>query len=252
MPRTRHRGSTTALRVAVGAHRCGAAKMLRGRPDRRCGIDCATGQFAGQLAAPAQRRDVVGLAVVAVLDSRRHVGIGRDQRHAPPRARLHQRHPDMWPVGMPGGAVAGHRHESARVRPDLEIVGGAEHHLEHRPSGGHRPIRGQHPFGMIAERRPHRQRRHHRHPGGGQHRLVADAREHEQVGRLNRTGAQHDSVGSQGHLTVRTDRVDAHRDGAGKTQPGGPRPRTASSGSAGPGPGSDIPRRSSVAHRRRC
>ncbi len=120
---------------------------------------------------------------------------------------------------MPGGSVAGHRHEPAGVRPDLEIVGGAEHHLEHRPSGSHRPIGGQHPFGVIAERRPHRQRHAHRHPGGAQHARLADAGQHQQVRRFNGAGAQHDSVGGQRSPAVRADHVGAPGDGAGETQP---------------------------------
>ena len=52
----------------------------------------------------------------------------------PRDARLHQRHPDMRPVAVSRGAVAGHRYETARVGPDLEAIRGTEHHLEHRPS----------------------------------------------------------------------------------------------------------------------
>ncbi len=154
-------------RVALAAHRGGGAKMLGCRPDRRCGTIAPPGQFACQFAALAQRGDVIGLAVVAVFDSRRHAGIGRDQRDAPPCPRLHQRHPDMRPVGMAGGTVTGHRHEATRVRPDLETVGRTEHDLQHGSARRHRPIGRQHPFGVVAEQHAHRQRLHHRHPHAG-------------------------------------------------------------------------------------
>ena len=120
--------------------------------------------------------------------------------------------------GWPGGAVAGHRHEATRIRPDLDIVSGAQHHLQHGPAGGHRPVGRQHPFGVVAAGHPHRQRRHHRHADRPQHRFIADTGQHQQMGRLNCAGAQHDSVSGKADRALRADRVDTHRGGSGEPQ----------------------------------
>src|SRR5271166_5762989 len=70
-----------------------------------------------------------------MLDARRHQRISRYQRDATAGARLHERYTDVRPVRMARGAVADHRHETSCIRPYLNVVGGAEHHFEHRPTG---------------------------------------------------------------------------------------------------------------------
>ena len=150
MPRTRQRWSTTAWRspsTPIGAlpHRCCDV-------DHTAGPICVAALHNSRASSLpcAQGGDIGGLAVVAVLDPRRHRGIGRDQRDASARPRPHQRHPDMRPVAVPGCAVAGHRYETACVRPDFDTIGGTQHDLQHRadplppPSWSASPIPGGH------------------------------------------------------------------------------------------------------------
>ena len=101
----------------------------------------------------------------------------------------------------------------------------AQHHLQHGPVHRYRPVCRQHPFRVITASHPDRQRRNHVNAGGLEHRLAPDTGEHQQVCRLNRSGAQHDSVGGQGHRSSGADRVDSHCAFPGETQPHCPRLR---------------------------
>ncbi|CFS34443.1 Uncharacterised protein [Mycobacterium tuberculosis] len=64
-----------------------------------------------------------------MLDADWYLGITRDQRDASACPRLHERHPDMRPIAMPGCTVAGHRNEAACVRPYFDAVMSAQQHL---------------------------------------------------------------------------------------------------------------------------